>query len=207
MGRSRGHFDRANCLNPRALFAKLCTVPRKLSPPPSPIERLPPPLVHSHTPSPPPANSSCRRGGKQGGGYDEGHFGHRDVGNDFVVFENIYFKIVGGVLKLSWNFFSSQFKSVWIFHGTEGGRGNEGVNRWSSERESKKRMNWNEAVAGGWFFFEISSSIEKSWNISKLFSRELESFYCFTVWIKYSRIRTEDSGKLIRDIENNFVAE
>lgn len=32
VGRSRGHFDRANCLNPRALFAKLCTVPRKLSP-------------------------------------------------------------------------------------------------------------------------------------------------------------------------------
>lgn len=161
----------------------------------------------THPFPPPPANSSCRRGGKQGGGYDEGHFGHRDVGNDFVVFENIYFKIVGGVLKLSWNFFSTQFKSVWIFHGTEGGRGNEGVDRWSSERESKKRMNWNEAVAEGWFFFEISSSIEKSWNISKLFSRELESFYCFTVWIKYSRIRTEDSGKLIRDIENNFVAE
>lgn len=38
-------------------------------------------------------------------------------------------------------------------------------------------------------------------------TRELESFYCFTVWIKYSRIRTEDSGKLIRDIENNFTAE
>lgn len=26
----RDHSDRANCLNPRALFAKLCTVPRKL---------------------------------------------------------------------------------------------------------------------------------------------------------------------------------
>lgn len=30
---SRSHFDRANCLNPAALFAKLCTVPRKFSTP------------------------------------------------------------------------------------------------------------------------------------------------------------------------------
>lgn len=27
-----GHFDRANCLNPRALFAMLCAVPRRHSP-------------------------------------------------------------------------------------------------------------------------------------------------------------------------------
>lgn len=84
VGRSRGHFDRANCLNPRALFAKLCTVPRKLSPPSlfSPlIERLPPPLFDP----PPPLFShprirflaflrttrGWRRGGKQGGWIDD----------------------------------------------------------------------------------------------------------------------------------------
>lgn len=31
-GGSPGHFDRANCLNPQALFALLCTVPRRYSP-------------------------------------------------------------------------------------------------------------------------------------------------------------------------------
>lgn len=84
-GRSRGHFDRANCLNPRALFAKLCTVPRKLSPPfhssLSPlIERLPPPSFTApfstllFFPSREFDSSrfyerhGWRRGGKQGGG-------------------------------------------------------------------------------------------------------------------------------------------
>lgn len=52
VGRSRGHFDRANCLNPRALFAKLCTVPRKLSPPPLPL------LTPYRTPSTTPFRSS-----------------------------------------------------------------------------------------------------------------------------------------------------
>lgn len=43
MGRgSRGHFDPTNCLNPRALFAKLCTVPRNLS-----LSVNPPPFNHS----------------------------------------------------------------------------------------------------------------------------------------------------------------
>lgn len=41
-GGSRGHFDRANCLNPRALFAKLCTVSRNLSLSVSRCHPLPP---------------------------------------------------------------------------------------------------------------------------------------------------------------------
>lgn len=41
---SRGHFDRANCLNPRALFAELCIVPRNLSLPPVSRCHFPSPL-------------------------------------------------------------------------------------------------------------------------------------------------------------------
>lgn len=60
VGRSRGHFDRANCLNPRALFAKLCTVPRKLPSPFYPPYRTPStPIAHSPL-FDPPANSSPR---------------------------------------------------------------------------------------------------------------------------------------------------
>lgn len=76
VGRSRGHFDRANCLNPRALFAKLCTVPRKLPSPFHPLSNA----FHPHRSQPPfrpPRefeSSRClttrffERRGKQGGG-------------------------------------------------------------------------------------------------------------------------------------------
>lgn len=143
MGRSRGHFDRANCLNPRALFAKLCTVPRKLSPPSlfSPlIERLPPPLFDP----PPPLFShprirflaflrttrGWRRGGKQGGWIDDQLWIEMKrqtmKGWTWLHWEwfcsRIYPLLRLSFLKMylilsgkSWNYFSIQFESVLSF--------------------------------------------------------------------------------------------